>query len=215
MLADVVDLWKQAGRSNALDASAREAASMSQKYQLNANGPEQRATLRDLVHDVCGPLADDEAIDLLWAASSYPFGDTESIHQTLSDSWNSGGKTVSGAISYMEKSLGTEMKKIIGPTYYVRHPDDSYSIAEPQPSPLSVWEDASIALPAIDTPVWAYEDGLIFFSVRVDDGENGWAWARIYFVPGHSDKGWEMDDSPELDAEYKPTHWQHLPEPPK
>lgn len=66
---------------------------------------EDTKTIRDLVTDVCGPLTDEEVRDLLWSASSYPFGDTDSIRQTLSESWEKGGKTVNGAIGYSHTQL--------------------------------------------------------------------------------------------------------------
>jgi hypothetical protein len=37
------------------------------------------------------------------------------------------------------------MMNIIGPTYYVRHPDDSYSAADPQPRKYVTWNQIETA----------------------------------------------------------------------
>lgn len=55
-------------------------------------------TIGDMVAEVCGPLSSEDVRRLLWGASSYPFGDFDSVKNTLSKSWSKGGQTVDGAI---------------------------------------------------------------------------------------------------------------------
>lgn len=62
-------------------------------------------TLADLVTSICGPLSDEDIGRVLWGASSYPFGDTESIRMTLTESWTQGGNTVDGAIDWSCEEL--------------------------------------------------------------------------------------------------------------
>lgn len=62
-------------------------------------------TLGDLVIEICGPLSSEDMGRVLWGASSYPFGDTESIRETLTISWANGGQTVDGAIAWSANEL--------------------------------------------------------------------------------------------------------------
>lgn len=75
---------------------------------------EDTKTIRDMVTDVCGPLTDEEVRDLLWSASSYPFGDAESIRETLAKNWGGGGKTVNGAIGYAHTDLDAAWNRRAG-----------------------------------------------------------------------------------------------------
>ena len=61
--------------------------------------------IADLVTEICGPLSTEDMHSVLWSASSYPFGDAESIRKTLSKSWEQGGQTVEGAIAWSEQEL--------------------------------------------------------------------------------------------------------------
>lgn len=62
-------------------------------------------TIGELVQEICGPQSDEDIGRLLWSASSYPFGDSESIRRTLTQSWANGGGTVDGAIDWSHAEL--------------------------------------------------------------------------------------------------------------
>lgn len=62
-------------------------------------------TLGDMVQEICGPISAEDMGRVLWGASSYPFGDFESIRETLTNSWANGGGTVDGAIEWSADEL--------------------------------------------------------------------------------------------------------------
>jgi len=71
---------------------------------MDSNG-----TWLDLTRSVVGDLSDDDCHDLLWNASCYPFGSPEQVEKSLRESWENGGRTVDGAISYAHAELDGAM----------------------------------------------------------------------------------------------------------
>lgn len=62
-------------------------------------------TLGEMVIEICGPISAEDMGRVLWGASSYPFGDFESVRKTLAESWAKGGGTVDGAIAWAAAEL--------------------------------------------------------------------------------------------------------------
>jgi hypothetical protein len=74
------------------------------------------------------------------------------------------------------------------------------------------WTPVSESLPSFDVPVWLTDGKVIWIGARTDDPE-GWLWGKTYGTEHYSRGQWVADDI-EVDEDYRPTHWSHLPQPP-
>jgi hypothetical protein len=78
----------------------------------------------------------------------------------------------------------------------------------------NVWISVEDELPPLDQPVWLFEKGRISIGFRTIFNMDGWFWSTTYdYADYRPSIGWDM--CPECDDDYKPTHWQPLPTPPK
>lgn len=75
----------------------------------------------------------------------------------------------------------------------------------------SKWISVDEKLPDLGIPVWLFEEGRIYMGGRCDDSE-GWLWGQAYDEPYIDNGVWKSELY--VDDEYKPTHWQPLPQPP-
>ena len=85
------------------------------------------------------------------------------------------------------------------------------------------WISVKDGLPELDEMVWLYENGNIYIGCRSDVDNEGWLWCKTYdaaefrralkkYGTGYG-TGWDM--APEFDDDYKPSHWQPLPNQPE
>ncbi len=75
------------------------------------------------------------------------------------------------------------------------------------------WIPVSKGLPPLEIPVWLFQDGAIWIGARTMIDSEYWLYGNCYSSFWHNGEEWDCD--PETDDDYKPTHWQLLPKPPK
>ncbi|WP_343819773.1 hypothetical protein ISN75_06770 [Dyella marensis] len=69
-------------------------------------------TWMDLAKEITGLESEEDLSAVLWACSSFPFGDEESVRKTLTDSCIGGGGTVAGAVAFAEAELDAAMSQL-------------------------------------------------------------------------------------------------------
>jgi hypothetical protein len=75
------------------------------------------------------------------------------------------------------------------------------------------WTPVTESLPDLDVPVWLTDGKVIWIGAR-SDSEDGWLWGHCYDGWCYS-KGLWLTSRVDTDDDYRPTHWAHLPRPPK